>query len=126
VLAAIATTAATLTLAVLPSYVFLTRVGATPQQARAGAVLTWLAVHVVIAWALRARPALSWLTNPAFPAWAVASLATGIAVALTPAGRLVHLAALRHGWLPPLLTIVIAAICIGIVLARRTIVARRL
>jgi Ca2+-transporting ATPase len=126
VLAAIATTAVTLTLAVLPSYVLLTRVGATPQQARAGAVLTWLAVHIVIAWALRARPALSWLTNPAFPAWAVASLATGIAVALTPAGRLVHLAALRHGWLPPLLTIVIAAICIGIVLARRTIVARRL
>jgi Ca2+-transporting ATPase len=126
VLAAIATTAFALTLAVLPSYVLLARAGATPQQARAGAVLTWLVVHVVIAWALRSRPSLSWLTNPAFPIWAAAAMATGIVVATTHLGRLVHLDPLRHVWLPALLTIVVAAAGIGIILARRRFIAQRL
>jgi Ca2+-transporting ATPase len=91
ILLAIATTAATLTLAVLPAYLVLTRFGASTEQARTGAVLAWLAAHALIAWTLRTQPTLSWKTNPAFPVWATAAVGTGPAAALTPAGRLIHL-----------------------------------
>ncbi|GAA0716448.1 HAD-IC family P-type ATPase [Dactylosporangium roseum] len=90
-LAALAAVAATLTVATLPGYLLLahTHLGA----ARAAAILGWLAGHAAIAWTLRTRPGLSWRANPAFPAWAAIATLTGFIVALTPAGRLIHLSA---------------------------------
>jgi Ca2+-transporting ATPase len=89
VLAAIAATAATLTLAVLPAYLLLHHhaVG----EARSGAVLAWLSAHALIAWTLRAQPSLSWKTNPAFPIWAATAVLTGLVFTVTPAASLVHL-----------------------------------
>jgi Ca2+-transporting ATPase len=82
-LAAIATVAATLTAAVLPAYL-LTAAHVSLGTARAAAVLGWLAGHALIAWTLRAQPRLRWRANPAFPGWALAAAATGLAVTLTP------------------------------------------
>jgi len=109
VLAAIATTAATLTLAVLPAYLILADSGATTGQARAAAALAWLAAHALIAWMLRTRPALPWRANPAFPAWAAAALAAGIIFALTPASQLIGLQPLPLRWLPAIAGLVLLA-----------------
>jgi Ca2+-transporting ATPase len=67
VLTAIATTTATLTFAVLPAYLVLTAVAAGIGQARAGAVLAWLAVHALIAWTLRTQPRLPWTGQSHLP-----------------------------------------------------------
>ncbi|MFG2041584.1 cation-translocating P-type ATPase [Dactylosporangium sp. NPDC048998] len=90
-LAAIVTVAATLILATLPGYLLLAHTHLS--AARAAAVLGWLAGHAAIAWTLRTRPGLSWRANPAFPAWAAIATLTGLIVALTPAGQLIHLSA---------------------------------
>jgi Ca2+-transporting ATPase len=125
-LTAIATTAATLALAVLPAYLLLTAFGGNPEQARTGAVLAWLAAHAVIAWTLRTRPALSWATNPAFPAWAAAALGTGLIAALTPAGRLVHLDTLPLGWLGTVAFLVVAATAVAAATTRPSWFSQRL
>ena len=127
VLAAITTTAATLTLAVLPAYLILADSGATTGQARAAAVLAWLAAHALIAWTLRTQPALPWRANPAFPAWAAAALAAGIIFALTPASRLIGLQPLPLRWLPAIAGLVLLATLAARAAASRTrLLARRL
>src|SRR6266487_3963290 len=107
VLAAITTTA--VTLAVLPAYLLLAHAGATTGQARAAAVLAWLAAHALIAWMLRAQPALPWRANPAFPAWVLAAIATGTLLTLTPASQLLHLQTLPLRWLPAIAGLVVIA-----------------
>jgi Ca2+-transporting ATPase len=110
-IAAITIVAATLSVATLPGYLLLARTD--PTAARAAAVLGWLAGHVMIAWTLRTRPRLSWRTNPAFPAWTAAATATGAVLALTPAGRLVHLAPLS----PAALLVVAGTVAVAVVAA---------
>ena len=109
VLAAITATAVALTLAVLPAYLMLAHTGATTGQARAAAVLAWLAAHALIAWMLRTQPALPWRANPAFPAWALAALAAGITATLTPASQFIGLQALPLHWLPTIAGLVAIA-----------------
>jgi Ca2+-transporting ATPase len=126
VLAATVTTAATLTLAVLPAYLILAHSGLTAGQARAGAVLAWLAAHALIAWMLRTRPALPWRANPAFPAWAIAALATGTVLTLTPAGQLIGLQAIPARWLPAVAGLVLLATLAARAAARTPLLAWRL
>jgi P-type Ca2+ transporter type 2C len=126
VLAAIAATATALTLAVLPAYLLPAHLGATTGQARAAAVLAWLAAHALIAWTLRTQPTLPWRANPAFPAWAIAALATGITVALTPAGQLIGLQPLPLGWLPAVGSLVLLATIAAWAAARTPLLAGRL
>ena len=92
-LAAIATVAAALIVAVLPAYLLVASSVSLP-VARAAAVLGWLAGHALIAWTLRAQPRLPLRANPAFPGWALAAAATGLAVTLTPLGGFLRLAPL--------------------------------
>lgn len=126
VITAIAATAGSLTLAVLPAYLILAGSGATTGQARAAAVLAWLAAHVLIAWMLRTQPGLSWKVNPAFPAWAAAALTAGIAAALTPAGRIIGLQPVPARWLPLVGGLVLAATFAAAAAARAPLLARRL
>ncbi len=109
---AILTVAAALTVATLPVYLLL-EPGLGEQTGRAAAVLGWLAAHTLIAWALRARPRLPPRANPAFPAWTFAAVVAGLLLALTPVGRLLHLAVVPAGRLP----LVIALILAGALLA---------
>lgn len=92
-LATIAVVAAALSVAVIPAYLLGEHLGSL-EQARAGAVLAWLAGHALIAWCLRAQPALSFRSNPAFAGWALAAIVVGGLLTLTPAGSLIRLAAL--------------------------------
>jgi len=124
VLAAITTTA--VTLAVLPAYLLLAHAGATTGQARAAAVLAWLAAHALIAWMLRAQPALPWRANPAFPAWVLAAIATGTLLTLTPASQLLHLQTLPLRWLPAIAGLVVIATLAARAATRRPLLAQRL
>jgi P-type Ca2+ transporter type 2C len=127
VLAAVTTTAATLILAVLPAYLLLAYSGAPAGQARAAAVLAWLAAHALIAWTLRTRPALPWRASPAFPAWAAAALAAGITATLTPASRLIGLQSLPLRWLPAITGLVLlATLAARAATSRMPLLARRL
>jgi P-type Ca2+ transporter type 2C len=115
-----------LTLAVLPAYLLLAHSGGTTGQARAAAVLAWLAAHAPIAWTLRTQPALPWQANPAFPSWALAALATGITATLTPAGQLIGLQALPLRWLPAVAGLVLLATLAAAAATRLPLLARRL
>jgi len=126
VLAAITTTAAALTLAVLPAYLILAHSGATTSQARAAAALAWLAAHALIAWMLRTQPALPWRANPAFPSWALAAIAAGIIFTLTPAAQLLGLQALPLHWLPAITGLVVIATAAAYAASRTPLLARRL
>ena len=84
--ATILVVAAALTAAVLPAYLL-----AAPDTARTAAALAWLAGHALVAWSLRARPALSWRRHPAFPIWAAAAVATGLAASLAGVAALAPL-----------------------------------
>ncbi|WP_084464216.1 cation-translocating P-type ATPase [Microtetraspora fusca] len=126
VLTAIATTAVSLTLAVLPAYLLLSAIDASIEQARAGAVLAWLAAHVLIAWTLRTQPRLSWRTNPAFPAWAAAAVLIGFLVALTPVGGVVHLGVLPGLWPAIVVALALGATILAGILTRTPHMSRRL
>jgi Ca2+-transporting ATPase len=126
VLTAIAVTAAALTLAVLPAYLLLTGTGATPGQARAAAVLAWLAAHALIAWTLRTQPGLPWRANPAFPAWAAAALATAITLTLTPASQLIGLKPPPLHWLPVITALILLATAAARAATRTPRLARQL
>jgi P-type Ca2+ transporter type 2C len=84
-LAAIALTAAALTVAVLPAFLIIHARSGTG-MAIAAAVAAWLIANVAIAWSLRARPALPLRRNVAFPVWAVVALAAAFILSLTQAG----------------------------------------
>jgi P-type Ca2+ transporter type 2C len=126
VLAALTTTAVTLTGVVLPAYLTLAWSGAPAGQARAAAVLAWLAAHALIAWTLRTQPTLSWRASPAFPAWAAAAVTTGIIFTLTPAGKLVGLQTLPWHWLPVIAGLVAVAVAVAHAAARLPLLARHL
>jgi Ca2+-transporting ATPase len=126
VLTAVTTTAVTLTLAVLPGYLLLAHSGAGIGQARAAAVLAWLAAHALIAWTLRTQPRLPWRANPAFPAWALAALAAGTILTLTPASQLIGLQALPLRWLPAVAGLVVIATTAAYAARRTPLLARRL
>jgi P-type Ca2+ transporter type 2C len=84
-LSAIALTAVSLTVAVLPAFLIVhARSGAG--MAIAAAVAAWLIANVAIAWSVRARPGLPVMRNIAFPAWALAALAAAFVLSLTQAG----------------------------------------
>lgn len=103
--------ALTLCVAVLPTYLILSTVGV--DVARSGAVLAWLAGHALIAWTLRARPALPWRENVAFPTWVAVTIGTALLLVLTPVGQLVQLAQLPS----PALLLAIAFTLLSCVLA---------
>lgn len=126
VLTAIITTAATLTLVVLPAYLLVVHGGATVAQGRAAAVLAWLAAHALIAWALRTQPTLSWLTYPAFPVWATTAIAVGVLAAVSPLGRLVHLRVLSTGGLLTVGLLVVVGAIIAFAATRIATLGRRL
>ena len=126
VLGAIITTAAALAIAVLPAYFLLAESGHSTGQARAAAVLAWLAAHALIAWTLRTRPGLPWRDNPAFPAWALTALAAGLILTLTSAGRLIGLQPVPLRWLPAVAGLVILATLTALAAARVPLLARRL
>lgn len=87
-MAAIGTVGVAMAAAVLPIYL----VGGSPLAAqRAAAVGVWLTANALVAWALRARPALSPAANVAFPLWVGATVAAGALVAFTPFGDVVGL-----------------------------------
>jgi P-type Ca2+ transporter type 2C len=104
---AIAATAAAVFAAVLTSYLVV-RAGWGPAFARSAAVATWLAGHALVAWSIRARPALPLRANPAFPAWALAAAVTAVVLTATPAGHAFGLPSL-----PPAAWPVIAATAAG-------------
>jgi P-type Ca2+ transporter type 2C len=84
-LSAIALTAASLTVAVLPAFLIVhARSGVG--MAIAAAVAGWLVANVAIAWSLRARPGLPLRRNVAFPVWALAALVAAFILSLTQAG----------------------------------------
>jgi len=94
---AIAAVAIALAAVVLPAFLLVQQRTGDDGQARAAALLGWLAAHAMLAWCLRAQPTLSWRTSPAFPVWAGTALLTAMALALTPAGALLGLSALDGG-----------------------------
>jgi Ca2+-transporting ATPase len=126
VLAAIAATAAALTLAVLSAYAVTVGLGAPVGEARAAAVLAWLSAHALVAWTLRTQPRLPWKANPAFPAWAAAAVLAGLAAAVTPAGTLVQLSPLRPAALAVVALTVSGAILASIAATRLVRTLKRL
>ncbi|MFZ0091536.1 MAG: cation-transporting P-type ATPase [Solirubrobacteraceae bacterium] len=95
-LSAIALTAVSLIVAVLPSFLIVhARSGAG--MAIAAAVAGWLIANVAIAWSLRARPGLPLLRNVAFPVWALVALVAAFMLSLTPAGAALGVEPLTAG-----------------------------
>jgi Ca2+-transporting ATPase len=84
-LSAIGLTVAGLTTAVLPTFLLVHAEWGT-DMAIAAAVAAWLVANVAIAWTLRARPGLAWLSNVAFPAWALIAVVSAAMLSLTAAG----------------------------------------
>ncbi len=82
---AIALTAVALTAAVLPTFLIVQAQWGT-DMAIAAAVAGWLIANVAIAWTLRARPALPWRRNVAFPVWALIAVVSAAVLSLTTAG----------------------------------------
>jgi P-type Ca2+ transporter type 2C len=100
---------------VLPAYLLTVR-GSDIDTTRTAAVLAWLAGHALIAWTLRTQPGLSWAANPAFSAWAATAIGTALLLALTPLGRLVHLAPWPPDALGPLAGLLLAAVAVAMLL----------
>lgn len=116
--AAIAEVAATLTLAVLPSYLIIAIAGPGTSAAQSAAVLSWLIAHVLIAWSLRTQPRLSWKTSPAFPAWAASAIGVGLLAVITPLDRAVSLTELSPAWAGLATALAAAAAAIAVALRR--------
>src|SRR3954469_15294989 len=95
-LTAIALTAASLTGAVLPTFLIVEERWGT-DMAIAAAVAGWLVANVAIAWTLRARPGLAWRTNVAFPLWALVAVLSAAALSLTAAGATLGVDTLTAG-----------------------------
>jgi P-type Ca2+ transporter type 2C len=115
-LSAIALTTATLTVAVLPTFLVVeARWGI--DMAIAAAVAGWLVANVAIAWTLRARPGLAWRSNIAFPAWALIAVATAAVLAFTAAGATLGTDSLTAG--AARITIAVAAAGVALAAAGR-------
>ena len=123
-LATIAVVALSLTGATLAAYLLTADDGVS--AARAAAVLAWLAGHALIAWTLRTQPALSWKTNPAFPAWAATAIAAALAFTLTPMAGLIDLVVLPTPSLILLIVPVLAAVAVAAILGRGLQLGERL
>jgi P-type Ca2+ transporter type 2C len=123
-LTALATVAATLTLAVAPAYLITLHSHPTG-TARAAAVLAWLAAHALIAWTLRTRPALPWRENPAFPTWVLAATSAGLLLALTGLGATLDLNPLPPAELAVTALTTAAAVTVAVA-ARVLLTGRRL
>ena len=115
-LSAIALTAVALTAAVLPAFLLVHARWGT-DMAIAAAVAGWLVANVAIAWTLRARPALAWRRNVAFPAWALVAVASAMVLSLTPAGATLGVDPLTAG--ATRITVGVAAIGLAIAAAGR-------
>ncbi|MGI8535170.1 MAG: cation transporting ATPase C-terminal domain-containing protein [Mycobacteriales bacterium] len=107
---AIGAVAVALTVAVLPAYLIA---GPDTQTARAAAIGAWLAGHALIAWSLRADPRLALRRNLAFPAWALAAVVVGLAVAATPLAATLGLSALDPGKLGIVAATVLGAVVVA-------------
>jgi Ca2+-transporting ATPase len=119
-LSAIALTAASLTVAVLPAFLIVRgRSGAG--MAIAAAVAAWLIANVAIAWSLRARPGLPLRRNVAFPAWALAALAAAFVLSLTQAGAALGVRPLTPAAV--LITAAITAVGVAVAVAGRVALA---
>jgi len=117
-LRAIVLVAAALTAITLPTYLITAADTTDVDVARAATVLAWLAGHALIAWTLRAQPALAWTANPAFPIWAATATVAGVLVACTPIGALVELGGLPVAALGPIALLVLATSAATAVLTR--------
>src|SRR4051794_19500513 len=115
-LTAIGLTAASLTAAVLPTYLIVEERWGT-DMAIAAAVAGWLVANVAIAWTLRARPRLAWRRNVAFPAWALVAVASAAVLSLSDAGATLGVDPLTPA--ATRITIGIAAIGVAIAAAGR-------
>lgn len=111
VLTAILATGATLAAATLPVYLLI-QSDHPLAVARASAIAVWLSAHTLVAWSLRAQPALPSRANPAFPVWTAAAIITAITLASTPAGGLVGL--------DPI-SVTVAAVVVGATIAVATV-----
>lgn len=126
---AIAVVALTLTGVTLPAYLLATTGPADPgglQVARAAAILAWLGGHALIAWTLRARPALSWASNPAFPVWAGTAILAGAVFTLTPLGGVIGLGILPLTALAAVAVVVAAVVAVAVALNRALRLGERL
>jgi Ca2+-transporting ATPase len=115
-LSAIALTAASLTVAVLPAFLIV-HAGSGAGMAIAAAVAGWLIANVAIAWTLRARPGLRLRRNIAFPVWALVALVAAFILSLTHAGAALGVEPLTAGALR--ITAGIAAVGVAIAAAGR-------
>jgi hypothetical protein len=115
-LAATGLTALALTAAVLPAYLIVHDRWGT-DMAIAAAVAGWLVANVAIAWTLRARPALPWRRNVAFPAWALVAVASAVVLSLTSAGATLGVDPLTAG--AARVTVAVAAAGVALAAAGR-------
>jgi P-type Ca2+ transporter type 2C len=119
-LSAIALTTTALTAAVLPTFLIVDGRWGT-DMAIAAAVAGWLVANVAIAWALRARPYLSWRRNVAFPAWALVAVASAAVLSLTQTGATLDVDPLTAG--ATAITAAVAAVGVAIAAAGRIVLA---
>jgi hypothetical protein len=89
-------------------------------------VLGWLAGHALIAWTLRAQPALPPRANPAFPGWALAAALTALAVTLTPLGGFLRLTPLTATATAITATGILTATILAIIAGRKLVLPARL
>jgi hypothetical protein len=113
---AIGLTALALTAAVLPTFLIVHARWGT-DMAIAASVAGWLVANVAIAWTLRARPALAWRRNVAFPAWALVAVVSAIVLSVTPAGATLGVDVLTAG--AARVTVAVAAAGVAIAVAGR-------
>src|SRR4051794_23571416 len=111
-LTAIGLTAASLTAAVLPTYLIVEERWGT-DMAIAAAVAGWLVANVAIAWTLRARPGLAWRSNVAFPLWALVAVLSAAVLSLSAAGATLGVETLTAG----AAAVTVAAAAAGVALA---------
>jgi uncharacterized membrane protein len=76
---------------------------------------------VAIAWTLRARPALAWRRNVAFPAWALIAVASAVVLSLTPAGATLGVDPLTAA--AARITVGVAAVGVAIAVAGRLLLS---
>ncbi|HEX5194580.1 MAG TPA: cation-transporting P-type ATPase [Solirubrobacteraceae bacterium] len=115
-LSAIALTAASMTIAVLPAFLVVHARWGTG-MAVAAAVAGWLVANVAIAWSMRARPGLPLRRNVAFGLWAVAALVAAFVLSLTQAGAALGAQPLTAAGV--LITAAVAAVGVTVAVAGR-------